>query len=775
MADLVLSVDVTSLADARRKLDGFQKAMNNLSVNRLASGINSVQNSIKQLVEAQAKGTIGQNAYQKGLLELKRAYEQLGYSSQRATAAVRAYAAQLQRDRSAQQAARAAEELARAQAQAAERTRQLRMQFQQGYAASQRARQQVRDLNEAYRQGLVNADQYRAALARIRTEQRLGSAAAQGSTRGINGMGMVMQQTGYQVGDFLVQVQSGTNFMVAFGQQATQLVGILPMLGAGFMGLSMKSLVALSAGLGIAIPLMTAIGAAFMRTRQSAEESSESIETLEERLKSLDNTLREYLRTREAARMGITAEELLGIEGLEEVQTRLRNSVKDIQDFIQAQYPGQDLEDNFISRVAIQSEDYVAILGDLISAETRIAQIRQKQGEEQFRTFSDRLTQYQEEIKLQQTINQFGENSEQARQVRLEQAIAAEFRRIEALRAAGELTDAQALSLQRSAEEAERLAAVDIESGVAAAASSAAQLAERLGVSVSAASRLMAMGGGRQQEVIFDPRDPRYDRNRALMAQVQAETIVGPRRETPERGGAGGQDPLQQLREQIRLEEELLGKTEAQQRVIRALGVDWENYGEGTVNSLVAAIEEMDEFNAKVAKQEDIANIIAGSFGDAFMSIVDGTKSAKDAFSDMARHIISRLFEILVIESMVQSIAGAIMGGFGGGGPTRPVMRPTPRASGGSMMANHPYLVGEHGPELVIPGRSATVKNADLTNKAMGGESIVINNNINVSGGTDPAAIRQEVAKLMPQITNATKSAVIDARRRGGQMRAAFQ
>ena len=47
-------------------------------------------------------------------------------------------------------------------------------------------------------------------------------------------------------------------------------------------------------------------------------------------------------------------------------------------------------------------------------------------------------------------------------------------------------------------------------------------------------------------------------------------------------------------------------------------------------------------------------------------------------------------------------------------------------------------------------------------------------NNINVTGGSDPAAIRAEVAKLMPQITSATKSAVIDARRRGGQMKAAF-
>ena len=73
--------------------------------------------------------------------------------------------------------------------------------------------------------------------------------------RGMGQMGMATQQVGYQVGDFLVQVQSGTNFMVAFGQQATQLVGILPLMGAGFMGLSAGALVALSAGLGIAICL----------------------------------------------------------------------------------------------------------------------------------------------------------------------------------------------------------------------------------------------------------------------------------------------------------------------------------------------------------------------------------------------------------------------------------------------------------------------------------------------------------------------------------------
>lgn len=112
----------------------------------------------------------------------------------------------------------------------------------------------------------------------------------QQSAGSINQLGVVTQQAGYQIGDFLVQVQSGTNWMVAFGQQATQLVGVLPMMGAGFMGLSMGSLVALSAGLGIAIPLVTAIGAAFMRTSEGAEEASEAMKGYQKVLDDLTSS-----------------------------------------------------------------------------------------------------------------------------------------------------------------------------------------------------------------------------------------------------------------------------------------------------------------------------------------------------------------------------------------------------------------------------------------------------------------------------------------------------
>lgn len=106
--------------------------------------------------------------------------------------------------------------------------------------------------------------------------------------RGMGQMGMATQQVGYQVGDFLVQVQSGTNFMVAFGQQATQLVGILPAFSKQ-LGMSVGSLIGISSGLGIAIPLLTAIGAVFMRTGEQADQGAKGVDKYKEAIEGLQS------------------------------------------------------------------------------------------------------------------------------------------------------------------------------------------------------------------------------------------------------------------------------------------------------------------------------------------------------------------------------------------------------------------------------------------------------------------------------------------------------
>ena len=139
----------------------------------------------------------------------------------------------------------------------------------------------------------------------------------------------------------------------------------------------------------------------------------------------------------------------------------------------------------------------------------------------------------------------------------------------------------------------------------------------------------------------------------------------------------------------------------------------------------------------------------------SFMSIIDGTKSAKDAFRDMARSIIAKLYEVLVVQRLVGSfdaatgtgtgIVGAIMGAFGGF-----------RANGGPVSGGTPYVVGERGPELFVPSRSGTI----VPNGAGGGVTVIQNNTF--GNGVS----RAEIQAMLPRIVETTKAAVFDAQRR---------
>lgn len=178
----------------------------------------------------------------------------------------------------------------------------LRLKYDQIYSSSQLYEKSLAELNRAHMLGVTSVKQHEAALESLNMEyQNFQSGVAQAGNRfaqytaqsasGMSKFGVVTQQVGYQVGDFLVQIQSGTNPLVAFGQQATQLVGVLPLMDAGFLGLSSGALVALSAGLGIVIPLVTAVGAAFMRTSEDAKNASGGIDVYTEAISNLTSEI----------------------------------------------------------------------------------------------------------------------------------------------------------------------------------------------------------------------------------------------------------------------------------------------------------------------------------------------------------------------------------------------------------------------------------------------------------------------------------------------------
>ena len=275
-----IQVDTRSLVDAQKKLKSFQNQLSSgNTVLGLTRAISSVEKNIEELTKAQNRGLLSNRSFNQGLLEQRKALEAMGMSSYMARKRVQELANALRDQQAAKRAAQAADEAARATQRLADRQRELRMRFQEGYAQFARQREAMRSLREAYRTGIITLQQYEAQLARIR-------AANLGNVAGTNNLGVAMQQTGYQVGDFMVQIQSGTNPMVAFGQQATQLVGVLYLLPpatlaatTSIMGFSV-SVGFLVMSLGIILPIATAIGAYFMRMSESAKTLSQRLDEI---------------------------------------------------------------------------------------------------------------------------------------------------------------------------------------------------------------------------------------------------------------------------------------------------------------------------------------------------------------------------------------------------------------------------------------------------------------------------------------------------------------
>jgi hypothetical protein len=166
---------------------------------------------------------------------------------------------------------------------------------------------------------------------------------------------------------------------------------------------------------------------------------------------------------------------------------------------------------------------------------------------------------------------------------------------------------------------------------------------------------------------------------------------------------------------------------------------------------------------------ESIRDTINNSMEDAFMSMVDNTKKPIEAVKSMASAIIKELFRVLVVQRIVGSFGGGgILGGIGTIFPSLNATIPA-RATGGTVSGGKPYMVGERGPELMVPGRTGTV----VPNDQLSGGGVIVNQTINISAGV-AQTVRSEIRALMPQIADNAKAAVLDAKRRGGAYGGAF-
>jgi phage-related minor tail protein len=198
-------------------------------------------------------------------------------------------------------------------------------------------------------------------------------------------------------------------------------------------------------------------------------------------------------------------------------------------------------------------------------------------------------------------------------------------------------------------------------------------------------------------------------------------------------------NPLQTLLADMDFERKLLGMTNAERIAeleLRQLSVDMTPEEIAAAKARIQAkAEEYEAMLQTVSAMDDFR----ASFEDNVASVLDGSKSIGDAIEDMVDDFIAQLARMAA-----QNFADSLFGepGQSGGGKFGDwlgnffSMFGGGKAAGGPVMSGVPYLVGEQGPELMVPSSSGTVIPAGKTAAMLGGR-MVQNNTFLMPGRYD--------------------------------------
>lgn len=190
--------------------------------------------------------------------------------------------------------------------------------------------------------------------------------------------------------------------------------------------------------------------------------------------------------------------------------------------------------------------------------------------------------------------------------------------------------------------------------------------------------------------------------------------------------------------------------------------------GEG---SIVPPSADVDETSDSVMRLDEALGEMKQTLIDsthAFtQDFVKGLMDGKDAlgqFKNFAKDMVAQIISTFLQLAVVNQILNAVFGLSG----TNALPTIGGKAGGGKVQAGVPTMVGERGPELFVPDTTGTIRNNQ--DSRGGGSPIIVNQSINFATGVVPT-VRAEVTKMLPQINDMTKAAVLEAAARGGSYR----
>lgn len=665
MADLAFTVDYKQLKAANAELERTGKVSKNSA--------QAFEAAFSQVVKWQQKFATEQGKVSAKLEET--------------------YRKQNLANKSARESAKAFEEAERATKRLAQTKDELSRKYKPLYAQSKLYERALDEINQANRLGVLTDKQRQTTLDQLNRDFQKGTGVfatyANAAGKNANRMGVAMQQTGYQVGDFLVQVQSGTNPMVAFGQQATQLVGIMYLLPTATLaakraiwGLNI-SLAGVTLGLSIIIPLLTAAGAAFMG-------SSKAGKTLDDVIGNLSSSFNDYISSIKSAKDNtkslmetygrITPEIIELEERLQKLQLRqialdAKEAADALSDFNFGDWNPFTGTLNEIQRFFGTTIDSARTLkraldavGDANGPEESLAAIQHlakvavdaaggiENVDGEMLKFLRQITKSEQEFQKLVNIMGLSVNASKDIATGLSDAVSEAVKLRDAMEAVGRasLSRQDQISVVRAKIAAAR-SGTSV-SGAQAQTETAIELSRSGATADQIAQAAKAAG---EQAAVLESLE------NTLSGILNPEKPSGGSK-TSERN----EKYLDNLLRETKLKAQLVGVSEqeaAKLKLLNTLEAKGIDLNDDRVKTLIEEQKNLAELEKAYEAQQEMVGMFKDTLTNALMSVIDGSRSVADAFKNMMRQILSSLAQKSIIQPLVSGLTGGIAGGAAGG------------------------------------------------------------------------------------------------------------
>ena len=219
----------------------------------------------------------------------------------------------------------------------------------------------------------------------------------------------------------------------------------------------------------------------------------------------------------------------------------------------------------------------------------------------------------------------------------------------------------------------------------------------------------------------------------------------------------------QKLENQETLLRARLAGNEEEVRYAIELGQLQEKYGDEEGRRLADKQAAIRGINEALKQQEfiqgsinNLVNTTGQQFAGLFENLINGTNSWNDSLQNVFRTLSSALFRTglkLLGGGDERGFFSILSGDFTG------------KALGGQVSAGTPYMVGERGPEMFVPGANGNI----VPNNAMGGVQVgSINITVENTGEQLSPAAQKQIAN---QVQGIVMSTLVNERRSGGVLR----